>query len=76
MQFTHGGLWNALEFFPKEVSPEGVPLLGAKFLLGSLLEMGGLGGDEERIEFGFKIGGEEVEIGRKAQKAEEVERLF
>ena len=46
MQFTHGGFGDAFEFLAEEISTAGIAFFGAEFLLGSLLEVGGLGGDE------------------------------
>jgi len=50
VQFAHGGLGHALEFFAQEVGTEGIAFLGTQFFLGGLLEMGGLGGDQKGIE--------------------------
>ncbi len=57
MQFTHGGFGDAFEFLAEEIGAAGIAFFGAEFLLGSLLEVGGLGGDEEGIEFGLEAGG-------------------
>ena len=46
MQFTHGGFGDAFEFLAEEISTAGITFFGAEFLLGSLLEVGGLGGNE------------------------------
>jgi hypothetical protein len=64
VQFTHGGLGDAFEFFAEEISAEGVALLGSEFFLGSLLEVSGLGRNEKSIELGLEIGGEQSEICR------------
>ena len=76
MQFAHGGFGHALEFFTKEIGAAGIAFLGAEFFLGSLLKVGGLGGNEEGIEFGFEAGGEEGEIGGESQEAEQIEGFF
>jgi hypothetical protein len=76
VQFTHGGLGNTFEFLAKKIGPESVPFLGPEFLLGSVLEVGGLGGDEEGVDLGFERSAEEAEIGRQTQKAEEVQGLL
>ena len=76
MQFAHGGFGHALEFFAKEIGAAGIAFLGAEFFLGGLLKVGGLGGNEEGIEFGFEAGGEEGEIGGESQEAEQIEGFF
>jgi hypothetical protein len=76
VQFTHSGFGDAFEFLAEEVSAAGIAFFGAEFLLGSLLEVGGLGGDEQGIEFWLKAGGEESEIGGETQEAKEIEGFF
>ncbi len=76
MQFTHGGFGDAFEFLAEEIGAASIAFFGAEFLLGSLLEVSGLGGDEEGIKFGLQASGEKSEIGGEAQKAKEVEGFF
>jgi len=76
VQFAHGGFGHALEFFAKEIGAAGIAFLGAEFFLGSLLKVGGLGGNEEGIEFGFEAGGKKGEIGGESQEAEQIEGFF
>lgn len=76
VQFAHGGLGDALEFFAQEIGAEGIALLGAQLFLGGLLKMGGLGGDEEGVELGLQVGGKEGKIGGETQKTQEVEGLL
>ena len=76
MQFTHGGFGNAFEFLAKEIGAASIAFFGAEFLLGSLLKVGGLGGDEQGIKFGFEASGEKSEIGGEAQEAEKIEGFF
>ena len=76
MQFTHGGFGDAFEFLAKEIGAASIAFFGAEFLLGSLLEVGGLGGDEQGIKFGLEAGGEKSEIGGEAQEAKEIEGFF
>lgn len=76
MQFTHSGFGDAFEFLAEEVGAAGIAFFGAEFLLGSLLEVGGLGGDEEGIKFGLEASGEKSEIGGEAQEAKEIKGFF
>ncbi len=76
MQFTHGGFGDPFEFLAEEIGAAGIAFFGAEFLLGSFLEVGGLGGDEQGIEFWLKAGGEESEIGGETQEAKEIEGFF
>ena len=73
VQFAHGGLSHPFELFPQEIGSESVALFRAQLFLGSLLEMGGLGGDEESVQLRLDGRGKEGEIGREAEQTEKVE---